>query len=174
MSVPNSLLAILADEPAHGYSLKSSFENRTGGAWPLNVGQVYTTLKRLERDGLVESVADDDEARRAWNITGEGRSALAAWFESPVDDGPSRDELVIKVLLAIAYESVDARTVIQGQRIATMKRLQSYTQRKLDADPEADLPWILLLDALILRTDAEARWLDLCDERLGAPSEVDR
>ncbi|MEM7355897.1 MAG: PadR family transcriptional regulator [Acidobacteriota bacterium] len=174
MSIRHGLLAILADRPAHGYGLKSSFEDNTAGAWPLNVGQVYTTLGRLQRDGLVEPAGHEEGRRQAWQITDGGREALAGWYASAVDDQPSRDELTIKVLLAVADPATDARQVLQRQRVATMQRLQGYTRHKRDADPETELPWVLLLDALILQADAEERWLDLCDQRLdqlqGEPS----
>ena len=166
MSIRHGLLAILADHPAHGYGLKSSFEENTAGAWPLNVGQVYTTLGRLERDGCVEPLSTEEEARNAWKITRRGRTELADWYDSPVDDRPPRDELIIKLLLASADSGTDVQQVLQCQRGATMQRLQEYTRRKREADPDSELPWILLLEALILKTDAEARWLDLCEEYL--------
>ncbi|MEM7307496.1 MAG: PadR family transcriptional regulator [Planctomycetota bacterium] len=167
MSVRYSLLALLAEQSAHGYGLKSSFERSTAGAWPLNVGQVYTTLGRLERDGLVESEGTGDGSRQTWRITAEGRGALESWYGSPVvEDPPSRDELAIKVLLAVAAGEVDVSTILQRQRSATMERLQELTRHKRKADPEAELPWLLLLDALVLKAEAEIKWLDLCEERL--------
>jgi DNA-binding PadR family transcriptional regulator len=167
MSVRHSLLAILADHPAHGYGLKSSFEATTAGAWPLNVGQVYTTLARLERDGLVAPKGTGAGARQTWRITKDGREALTAWYGAPVrEDPPPRDELAIKVLLAVAAEDVDVAEILQSQRVATMERLQELTRHKRQADPEEELPWILLLDALILKAEAEIKWLDLCEERL--------
>lgn len=166
MSIRHGLLAILAEQPTHGYGLKSSFEAHTAGAWPLNVGQVYTTLNRLERDGLVAPLPADEGNRQAWRITAKGRDALGAWYRSPVDDRPARDELTIKMLLAVSDSAVDARLVLQQQRSATMKRLQAYTRHKREADPDRELPWVLLLDALILRADAEAKWLNLCEEHL--------
>lgn len=167
MSVRHSLLAILAHAPAHGYGLKSSFEQSTAGAWPLNVGQVYTTLVRLERDGFVERMATGDPARQSWRITAEGREALAEWYETPViDDPPARDELAVKVLLAVAADAVDVSRILGAQRVATMERLQEYTRLKRRADPEAELPWTLLLDSLILKAKAEIEWIDRCEERL--------
>lgn len=165
MSVRNSLLAILAEQPSHGYGLKSSFEKTTGGAWPLNVGQVYSTLARLERDGLVESDGEQPGPRQNWKITPAGRDALSDWYRAPVDDAPSRDELAIKILLAVAADEVDVTEILQRQRVATMQRLQRYTAHKTRAD-ESELPWLLLLDSLILRAEAEIKWLDLCEERL--------
>ena len=167
MTVKNSLLAILAQEPTHGYGLKSIFEQSTAGAWPLNVGQVYTTIGRLERDGLVEPAAAGDGERQTWRLTPSGHKALEGWYGEPVvDDPPARDELAIKVLLAVAADEVDVREILQTQRTATMERLQQLTRHKRKADPDSELPWLLLLDALILKAEAEVKWLDLCEARL--------
>lgn len=171
MSVRHSLLAILAAESAHGYALKTAFEKSTANAWPLNVGQVYTTLDRLERDGLVDGEGVGDGPRRTWRITDAGRAQLAAWYASPiVEDPPPRDELAIKVLLAVAADGEDVGAILMDQRAATMQRLQDWTRQKVRADPERELPWVLLLDALILKAEAEIKWIDLCEARLRARS----
>lgn len=169
MSVKHSLLAILASGSTHGYGLKSGFERTTAGAWPLNVGQVYQTIARLERDGLVESEGLEGTARQTWRITKEGSRALSEWYRTPVvDESPPRDELAIKVLLAIAAGSVDVSNVLAAQREATMDHLKRLTRQKAKADPETELPWLLLLDSMILKAEAELRWIDLCGERLRA------
>ena len=166
MSVRYGLLALLAEAPTHGYQLRTAFEQRTGGSWVLNIGQVYTTLQRLERDGLVEALGEDDE-RRAYRITDAGREALEGWFASPVvPEGPARDELTIKVLLAVAAGDMDVTDVLQRQRRASIEQLQAYTRRKAKADPRRDVAFLILLDALIFRTEAEVRWLDACDARV--------
>lgn len=168
MTIRNSLLALLAERPAHGYGLKSAFEQRTAGTWTLNVGQVYQTLARLERDGLVEPEgAETDGQRQAWRITEAGRAALEGWLSEPVvADPPPRDELVLKVLLAAAAQSLDVRPILRAQREATMERLQRLTRMKAAADPDAELAWTLMLDALALDAEAELRWLERCEERL--------
>src|SRR5687767_3376001 len=98
MSVPHALLALLSEGPKYGLQLRQEFEARTGEVWPLNVGQVYTTLQRLERDGLVES--DDGAAegpQKTFRITAVGETELAKWLTTPPDlSSPPRDELVIK------------------------------------------------------------------------------
>lgn len=166
MSVRYGLLALLAEAPAHGYGLKTGFEQRTGGSWALNIGQVYTTLQRLERDGFVEAVPSDHE-RHDYRITGTGRAQLETWFATPViPEGPPRDELTIKVLLAVAAGEVDLTDVLQRQRSASVAQLQAYTRRKAQADPERDVPFLIMLDALIFRTEAEIRWLDACEARV--------
>ncbi|MEZ6018463.1 MAG: PadR family transcriptional regulator [Planctomycetota bacterium] len=167
MTVKNSLLAILAQEPTHGYGLKSTFERSTAGTWPLNIGQVYQTLSRLERDGLVAARPADDSARQTWQITEAGRDALNDWYREPViADPPVRDELAIKVLLAIAADKVDVSDILQTQRTATMERIQELTRHKRKADPESELPWLLMIEALVLKAEAEVKWLDLCEARL--------
>ncbi len=174
MSVRYGLLALLAEEPTHGYQLKTAFERRTGGSWALNIGQVYTTLQRLERDGLVEvdlggSPAGDGERadRTDYRITAAGREQLNTWFASAVvPEGPARDELTIKVLLAVAAGDVDVDGILQRQRTATLAQLQAYTRRKAQADPDRELAWLMLLDALIFKAEAEVRWLDACEARI--------
>lgn len=169
MSVRYGLLALLEESPRHGYNLKTTFERRTGGSWALNIGQVYTTMQRLERDGLVEAAdaSGTDDDRREYQITSIGREQLAAWFENPVvAEAPARDELTIKVLLAVAARDVDVTALLQRQRRASVEQLQAYTRRKAKADPERDVAFLILLDALIFRTEAEVRWLDACDARI--------
>jgi DNA-binding PadR family transcriptional regulator len=187
MSIRQAMLAILEQGPMYGYQLRAEFEQRTGETWPLNIGQVYTTLTRLERDGLVEVVghggADDrtdrgdrgDQAERqhvSYRTTEAGRSEVSEWFATPVPRSqPPRDELAIKLAIAVTIPGVDVATIIQRQRSATMASLQDYTRLKRTgraARPEepADLAWSLVLDALVFDAEAEVRWLDHCEARL--------
>jgi DNA-binding PadR family transcriptional regulator len=166
MSVRYGLLSLLAEAPAHGYQLKTAFERRTGGSWAINIGQVYTTLQRLERDGLVSALPTDGD-RNDYRITASGAAALETWFATPVvAEAPARDELTIKVLLAVAASDVDVTNLIQRQRRASVEQLQAYTRRKAQADPHQDVAFLILLDALIFRTEAEIRWLDACEARI--------
>jgi DNA-binding PadR family transcriptional regulator len=166
LSFKFGLLALLADAPAHGYELKTSFERRTGGSWAINIGQVYTTLQRLQRDGLVLELPSDGE-RHDYRITSAGTEALEAWFSSPViTEAPPRDELTIKVLLAVAAGEVEVTEILQRQRRASVEQLQAYTRRKAQADPDHDVAFLILLDALIFRTEAEIRWLDASEARI--------
>ncbi|HET8768364.1 MAG TPA: PadR family transcriptional regulator [Pedococcus sp.] len=176
MSVKQGLLALLATEPMYGARLRAEFETRTGGTWPLNVGQVYTTLARLERDGLVEEVGADDEGRISYRLTAAGRQEVARWWLSPVDrETTPRDELVIKLALAVTVPGVDVRRVVQTQRTATLRHLQDLTRLKQRATTsreaatdhgDADLAWLLVLENLIYAGEAEVRWLDHVEARL--------
>lgn len=167
MSIKHALLSLLEEQPTYGYQLRTEFEQRTGGTWPLNIGQVYTTLTRLERDGLVESAGSGDHV--VYAITTAGREEVAAWFTTPVSrNQPPRDELAIKLALAVTVPGVDVATVVQQQRGATMAALQDYTRLKRNADPDKpdELAWSLVLDSLVFAAEAEIRWLDHCEARL--------
>ncbi len=168
MAVRDGLLVLLGSGPKHGYQLKVEFEGSTGQLWNLNVGQVYTTLQRLERDGLVELHETDAEGRSSYRLTEAGRSEAFGWFTTPASRADSaRDEVVMKVLLAVTNGIVPAAEVIDTQRAATMAALQDYTRLKSEAGPD-QLAWLLNLDRHILRCEAELRWLDRTEERLAA------
>jgi DNA-binding PadR family transcriptional regulator len=170
MSIRQAMLALLEQEPMYGYQLRTEFERRTGSTWPLNVGQVYTTLARLERDGLVEGTGADDEGHLMYSVTESGREEVASWFSTPVGrTQPARDELAIKLALAVTVPGVDVGAVIQQQRTTTMAALQDYTRLKRGASgtrESADLAWGLVLDSLVFATEAEIRWLDHCEARV--------
>ncbi|GAA4447921.1 helix-turn-helix transcriptional regulator [Phytohabitans houttuyneae] len=167
MSIRHGLLALLERGPMYGYQLRAAFEESTGTTWPLNIGQVYTTLSRLERDGLVRPLPENDGGQRPYEITDPGRTELAQWFATPISrtDRP-RDELAIKLALALTTPGVDVRAVVQTQRTATMRALQEYTRLKTRDSDAADLPWRLVLDAMIFQAEAEIRWLDHCEASL--------
>jgi DNA-binding PadR family transcriptional regulator len=166
MSVKHGLLALLERGPMYGYQLRATFEESTGGTWPLNIGQVYTTLGRLERDELVRALPEHD-GQREYEITDAGRAELAIWFATPVShsDRP-RDELAIKLALALTTPGVDVQAVLQSQRTATMRTLQEYTRLKAGATRAIDLPWRLVVDAMLFQAESEIRWLDHCETAL--------
>ncbi len=172
MSVGMSLLAILDEGPGYGLRLRNEFEARTGGIWPLNVGQVYSTLQRLERDGLVR-VRDESqgEGQKLYEVTDDGRTLLNDWFAEPTGHGsPSREELVLKLVMATRLDRAAAADVIQRERRNAIQILQDYTRLKRGAPSDGDLGWLFLLDSLIFQTEARVRWLDACEARLSATS----
>lgn len=174
MAVKDALLALLADGPQYGYQLKSSFDEATGSAWPLNIGQVYTTLQRLERDELVEPDGKpDDDGRQPYLLTAKGREALNTWIETPVEHPiASRDEVSMKVLIAVATDVTPALDLVRAQRVAAMSSLQSLTAMKVDAVGR-ELAWRLHIDRNVLLAESEIRWLDLVEERLEVNGEVE-
>ena len=167
MSVRHALLGLLSEGPKYGHQLRQEFEATTGDVWPLNVGQVYTTLQRLERDGLVESDSESAEgAQRDYRITDPGREELDRWLRTPPDmTEPPRDELVIKVLVAVSLPEVDVAEVLQVHRRYLVELMQQWTRLKED-EAEFDLSLALVVDAELFRLDSVVRWLDAVDGRL--------
>ena len=168
MSVRHALLALLSEGPKYGLRLREEFEAGTGEVWPLNIGQVYTTLQRLERDGLIESDDDDerDSPQKRFRISAGGERELARWLRTPPDmSSPPRDELVIKVLVALRVPGTDVGEVIQAHRRYLIELMQQWTRIK-EADAGRDLALGLAVDAELFRLDAVVRWLDAADGRI--------
>ena len=166
MSVRHALLALLTEGPKYGLQLRQEFEARTGEVWLLNVGQVYTTLQRLERDGLVESDGDDEGPQKGFRITGRGEAELTAWLRTPPDlSSPPRDELVIKILIAMQVPHVEVHEVIQRHRRYLVQLMQEWTRLKEYA-ADRDVGFGLVVDAELFRLDAAVRWLDAADGRI--------
>jgi DNA-binding PadR family transcriptional regulator len=167
MSVPHALLALLSEGPKYGLQLREEFEARTGEVWPLNVGQVYTTLQRLERDGLAESDDSADEGpQKGFKITAAGEDELARWLRTPPDlASPPRDELVIKVLVALRVPGVDVPEVLQVHRRYLVELMQQWTRIKEDGAAD-DIALALAVDAELFRLDSVIRWLDSAESRI--------
>ena len=176
MSVRHALLALLSEGPKYGLQLRHEFEERTGEVWPLNVGQVYTTLQRLERDGFIESEGEDEAGpQKSFRLTEQGGAELDVWLRTPPDlSSPPRDELVIKVLVASRVPGVNVHDVIQTHRRHVVQLMQEWTRVKRDAGTE-ELSVSLVVDAELFRLDSVVRWLDAADARLrraGSPPPV--
>jgi DNA-binding PadR family transcriptional regulator len=174
VSIRHALLALLSEGPKYGLQLRQEFEAGTGEVWPLNVGQVYTTLQRLERDGFVESddepgsgdEGERDGRQKRFRITPEGDVELASWLRTPAEaSSPPRDELVIKVLVASKVPGVDVQDVIQAHRRHLVELMQQWTRLKND-EAEHDVNLALVVDAELFRLDAVVRWLDAAGSRL--------
>ncbi len=170
MSVRQSLLAILDQGPCYGYQLRAEFDRRTGSTWPLNVGQIYNTLDRLERDGLVTKGDVDEHGHVYWEITDAGSVAVRSWLSSPVERGQgTRDELAIKLAVAATLPGVDVSDSIRTQRRASLAQLQELNRAKYAGDrpdgPE-ELARSLVVDSMIFAAEAQVRWLDHVEQRL--------
>lgn len=167
MSIRYGLLGLLRLAPAHGYQLRSDLVGVTGATWPLNIGQVYSTLQRLERDGLIEAEdagpAEGPERRR-YGITQKGITVLEQWLAEAVPhESAPRSELVIKVAIAMSVPGTDVRAVLDAQRGSTLTTLQQLTKTKRAAEGR---PAALAVEWMVLAAEAEIRWLDLCEAEL--------
>jgi DNA-binding PadR family transcriptional regulator len=166
VSVPHALLALLSEGPKYGLRLQNEFESRTGEVWPLNVGQVYTTLQRLERDGLVATDDGEPERQKRYRITSAGERELDDWLRTPPElVPPPRDELVIKVLVALQVPGTDVHEILHVHRRHVIEVMQRYTRIKAAAADD-DVALALVADAELFRLEAIVRWLDAADVRL--------
>lgn len=174
MGIREGLLALLAEEPKHGYQLKLDLEAATGDSLSINVGQVYSTLQRLERDGLIVSRGKDADGREVHAITAAGRETLSKWALDPVDlAAAGRDEISLKILIALYTKRLDPREIIDSQRSSTMSLLQDFTRLRA-RDREGDLAWQLHLDRLMYSAEAELKWLDRVEERIASAGQVEK
>jgi DNA-binding PadR family transcriptional regulator len=170
MSVRQSLLAILDQGPCYGYQLRAEFDRRTGSTWPLNVGQIYNTLDRLERDGLVSKGEVDAHGHVYFQITDAGAAQVREWLHSPVSRGSgTRDELAVKLAVAATLPGVDVAAIMQAQRRASLAQLQELNRAKYagaTAEGPEEFAWSLVVDSMIFAVEAEVRWLDHTEQRL--------
>jgi DNA-binding PadR family transcriptional regulator len=162
------ILAMLARSPAHGYELKRELEQHFGAALPpLNTGQIYTSLARLERDGLVdvEGVAQDSRPnKRVYRVTPEGQAALDEWVTTPTPGTRLRDEFFMKLVLAGRAGIADPRVIIERQRGEYLQALRDLD--RLQAATNGDAAQSLLIEGAALHLEADLKWLALCEERL--------
>jgi DNA-binding PadR family transcriptional regulator len=171
MSVRYALLGLLAQQPRNGYELRSAFEALVGGGenWDVKPAQVYTTLERLERAGLVEKQRTGKRkgaGKGAYAVTGEGRAALREWFAEGVDSRHVQDEFFVKLAVSMASGEADPSSVIQTQRVHLLRQLHDATAIRDSFDPHAEMAQILLLDKAMMHLEADLRWLDITEQRL--------
>lgn len=186
MSVKFALLALLSRGPSTAYQLRKDFDATTSQTWPLNIGQVSTTLQRLRRDGLVAQVSTGRDHDRLvggsgdehgtvtepWQLTAEGHAELDSWWQRPVSrQHRGRDELVVKLALAVIVPGVDVTALVQAQRAAVQRLLHDVTRVRRDVDA-ADVTARLVLDSHIFQSEAELRWLDAVEETVARASEL--
>ena len=161
MSVKLSVLAILDQGPCYGNQIRAEFERRTGATWPLNVGQVYTTLDRLERDGLATRLPGNESGQVLYEITEDGRAAAQDWLATSVDRSTiPRDELVVKLALAMTLPGANPAALIRAQREAIAAASGDESEAP-DGSPTG-----LIQRSVALQTRAQLEWLDYCEALL--------
>ena len=171
MPVRHAILALLAQQPRHGYELHGTFEAIVGGhgVWPLNPAQIYTTLGRLEEAGLVVKTA----TRRAggpdqhiFDITETGRDVLDAWYTAGVHSTHQRDEVFLKLTLALGDAKADPEAIIREQRATLYRDLHELTTRREGLERPGGIAQMMLLDKAIMHIEADLRWLEMAEARL--------
>jgi len=163
MSLKHSILAVLSIGDCHGYQIRQEIESRTGETWDINIGQVYSTLDRLQRDNLVRAGEANNDGQISYSITDLGKAEAMHWLTKPIEQtAQSRNELAIKLALAVTLPGIDTTTILQAQKISTLQNLQLLTTSKMTSDVQEgkDVAWLLILDSQIFALEAELRWLD--------------
>ncbi len=171
MSVRNAILGLLAYRPRHGYELHDAFEAMVGGVenWDLKPAQVYTTLTRLEKKGLViedRVQQDGGPEKHIYTVTQAGLAELQKWFSEPVLSDRRRDEFFLKLMLCLAAPDANPRKLIYVQRASLYRELHAITAQRSRVDPKSELAYILLLDQAVMHLEADLRWLDMVESRL--------
>ena len=170
MTVKHALLAILNATPTYGYELHGLVEASLGNHWVINTGQIYSTLSRLERDGLVvrqPASGVKGAERTAYGLTQDGKVELERWYGEPLSrDYRLRDAFYAKLMLSLFFGPSSPAEVLQVQRRELLSEMHELTRMRAEADPGSELPWLLLLESAIMHLEADLRWLDMCETRL--------
>lgn len=171
MTIRNAILGLLYQRPRHGYELYTTLEAFVGGeqTWAIKPAQVYTTLNRLHKSGLVTVPDADPDAtddKHIYTLTPDGEAELAAWLAEAVETSPQRDEFFVKLMIALATGYIDPYRLIYTQRAALYRQLHALTAQRADADPDTELAHILLLDRAAMHLEADLRWLAMIETRL--------
>jgi len=168
--IKEALLGLLAVRPMHGYDLKISLDRVLGETSKVNVGQVYTAISKLEKEGLIAAdlVARDEKPdMKVFRLTEAGARELQSWFAAPVEKVDLRDELFIKLTLASRSGVADVRAIIRTQRSANMAAILALTQLREQMEQQGDDDTSLLVEGAILHLEADMQWLDLWERRRG-------
>ena len=160
------MLAMLAKEPSHGYELRARLQQALGPAGDaMNAGQIYVTLSRLEKAGLVicEQAAGlpDRPDRKVYELTTAGQQRVTDWIADVSWPGPGLAEFHLKLIAAAGASLADPVAIIDAQRRELLRRLRD-AQRAAMAEPERSEA-ALLLEGIVLRLQADLRWLEECE-----------
>jgi DNA-binding PadR family transcriptional regulator len=165
------VLGLLTAEPLHGYEVKNRFEAMLGGTWEVNVGQIYTTLQRLERDGLVRPAGPrGDRGKQTYELSPKGREALDKWL-AEADSGPQQlhEDIYVKLLLATRIANGDLQQMLARQKRAYLQRLRDLNRLEERARRDGRIDLARLVRGALLHTEADLKWMDeLSSERFGA------
>jgi len=168
MSLKFGILGLLAEQPLHGYDVKNRFESLLGGSWDVNIGQVYTTLQRLERDGLIEADGERGDRRKlAYRLTPAGRQSLDDWLTQPESEPQQlREEIYVKLLLSARLADGKLDQLLAAQRRVYLQRLKDLAELEQRARQAGRDDLVLLFKGALLHTEADLKWTDACAEEI--------
>ena len=165
--IREALLGLLAMQPMHGYDVKLALDKTLGGTTRFNVGQVYTALNKLEKDGYIagEKVTREEKSETTvFRVTETGAEVLRQWFASPVDKVDLRDELFVKLVLARRSGRAEVTAILRLQRSSMLGSIQALVRLREEYEARGDVETVLLIEGAILHVEADLRWLDLWEQ----------
>jgi len=168
VSLKFGILGLVGEEPLHGYEVKSRFEEMLGGTWDVNIGQIYSTFQRLERDGLVEAVGGrGDRGKVVYRLTDAGKASLSEWLETPESEPQQlRDAIYVKLLLGSRLANGGMARLLASQRSVYLQRLKDLSALEGRARAEGRTDVVLMLRGAILHTEADLKWLDATKDEI--------
>ncbi len=168
MSLRFGILGLLAEQPLYGYDVKNRFESLLGGSWEVNFGQVYMTLQRLERDGLIEADGErGDRGKLAYRLTASGRKTLDDWLSRPESEPQQlREEIYVKLLLNTRLADGRLDELLTAQRRVYLQRLKDLAELEQGARRDGRDDLVLLFKGAILHTEADLKWTDACADEI--------
>ncbi len=171
MPVRHAVLGLLVQHPRHGYELRAAFEALVGGEenWNVKPAQIYSTLNRLEKSGLIEEESveqDSGPEKRIYSVTPHGIKLLEEWFADGTAAEHQRDEFFIKLMVCLVSRVADPYQLIQTQRTHLFRELHAITTQRKSSDPKTELAKILLLEKAAMYLESDLRWLDMTEGRL--------
>jgi DNA-binding PadR family transcriptional regulator len=160
-------LSLLSQQPTHGYDLLRTYESLFSTVFPpLNAGQIYTTLSRLERDSLVRKFAVEQEGKpdkHIYELTNAGRQVLLTWFAEPLAGPRLKDNFFMKLISAKLSKLANIQEIIDQQRKHYLQSLHDLNNLALQEDISEDPTRLLLIQGAILHLKADLEWLDMCE-----------
>lgn len=171
MPVRHAILGFLAQQPRHGYELRAAFDSLfIDDTWEVKPAQVYSTLDRLAESGLIVCQSDlgegEEPSRRIYALSPAGQHALQAWFDSPVAAQHQRDELFIKLMVALISGEGQPERILLLQRSAIYQEMHNLTRLRESCNPRGEMAQILLFDKALMHLEADLRWLEMAEMRL--------
>lgn len=166
MSVPYALLGLLEQSPRHGYELKHEYDVLFAPARPLPFGQVYSTLARLKKGGLIEVVSEEPGRgpdRRLYAITESGVSDLREWARQPEPAEPYVHNILFTKVVLSLLSGLPVKRFLNSQRSIHQEKMRELTVLK----EQGDLVTTLLADYALFHLEADLKWIDIAEARLG-------
>lgn len=169
MSTKYAILGLLNQRPMHGYEIKKEFEQSVSFIWSINIGQLYTLLKKMEEEkSIIKEIVTQENRpdKLVYEITDKGKSELNDWLSTPVSRRQTKDEFFLKMMFLAQTDKEEAKQFIKEQTASLEEQFNSLNQVKNNHGDKTDKFMSLLLEASIMHFQVDIEWLKLYKERM--------